>query len=548
MAATLTASDVRVSHGRVMVLDGVDLALAPGQRVGVVGPNGVGKSTLLGVLAGLVVPDRGVVVRSPRDATVGLLTQERERFEGETVRELLARRAGVAQADAELEAATAALAEGESGAGDRYSAALEHWLALGADDFDARAEAIWADLGLGPELLARPTTVLSGGEAARAALASALLARFDVLLLDEPTNDLDLDGLERLEAHVLARTEPLVVVSHDRAFLERVVTAVVEIDEHTRRASRFEGGWVAYGQEKAVARRHAEEAYAVNQATRGTLAARAQRERAWMTKGVAAAKRRPPDNDKAARKFHQEVTEQLAGRAARTERAIERLETVEKPWEGWDLRFAIAAAPRSGAIVAELHEAVVVRGEFRLGPVELTVGWGERLAIVGPNGSGKTTLLEALVGRIPLDEGRQRLGPGVVLGGIDQARATFEGSRPLVATFLAATGTTLAEGRAQMAKFGLGAAHVGRPARSLSPGERTRAAMALLAARGVNCLVLDEPTNHLDLPAIEQLEQALDGFDGTVLLVSHDRRLLANVHLGRTIRVDQGRIVADEAR
>jgi ATPase subunit of ABC transporter with duplicated ATPase domains len=265
-----------------------------------------------------------------------------------------------------------------------------------------------------------------------------------------------------------------------------------------------------------------------------------------MTKGVAAAKRKQPDNDKAARKAKQETTEQLAARASRSERAIERLEVVDKPWEGWQLRFTIAAAPRSGSRVASLADAVVERGDFRLGPVTLEVGWAERVAIVGPNGSGKTTLLGALLGRIPLTSGTSWRGPGVVVGEIDQARATFEGEATLLEAFMAATGFTIAEARTLLAKFSLNAAHVGRPARRVSPGERTRAALALLQARGVNCLVLDEPTNHLDLAAIEQLEAGLDGFGGTVLLVSHDRRLLETVRLTRRIAVADGVVAADD--
>ena len=180
-------------------------------------------------------------------------------------------------------------------------------------------------------------------------------------------------------------------------------------------------------------------------------------------------------------------------------------------------------------MVARLDQAVVTRGDFTLGPVTEEVGWGETIGIVGPNGAGKTTLLNALLGRIPLDSGTQWKGPGVVVGEIDQARKQFAGNTRLLDAFVAATGATLSDARSVLAKFGLGAEHVLRSAGSLSPGERTRAALALLQSSGVNTLVLDEPTNHLDLPAIEQLEVALGAFPGTVLLVTHDRRLLQAV-------------------
>jgi ATPase subunit of ABC transporter with duplicated ATPase domains len=214
---------------------------------------------------------------------------------------------------------------------------------------------------------------------------------------------------------------------------------------------------------------------------------------------------------------------------------MQRLEVVEKPWEGWDLRFQVANAPRSGDVVMRLQDAMVQRGTFTLGPVDLEIGWRDRVAIVGPNGAGKTTLLLALLGRLPLAAGERWLGSSVVVGEMQQARDDFTGNRPLLHAFMAATGLTQADARSLLAKFGLGADHVTRPADTLSPGERTRAVLALFAAQGVNCLVLDEPTNHLDLEAIEQLEQALEGYDGTLLVVTHDRRLLEALDLTRAI-------------
>jgi ATPase subunit of ABC transporter with duplicated ATPase domains len=178
---------------------------------------------------------------------------------------------------------------------------------------------------------------------------------------------------------------------------------------------------------------------------------------------------------------------------------------------------------------------VVQRGDFRLGPVDLEIGWQDRVAITGPNGSGKTTLLLALLGRLPLAAGSRMVGRGVVIGEMDQARAAFSTAGSLLDAFVGATGLAVHGARSQLAKFGLGAAHVTRPSSTLSPGEQTRAVLARFATQGVNCLVLDEPTNHLDLPAIEQLELALEGFAGTLLLVTHDRRLLDAVSTTRSI-------------
>ncbi len=377
-----------------------------------------------------------------------------------------------------------------------------------------------------------------------------LLARFDLYLLDEPTNDLDLDGLARLERFVTGLGAGVVIVSHDRTFLERTVTDVVELDEFTHAATHYAGGWTAYLAERAAAQARAWEAWEEYDAKRSTLAARSQREREWASQGLSRAKKKPDDNDKFVRNWKINQTEQLAGRAARTDRAMQRLEVVDQPRQPWQLRLSVASAERSGDVVARLDGAVVERGSFTLGPVDLEVGYGERLVIAGANGSGKSTLLGALLGEIPLTAGTQWRGPGVVVGRLEQLRGQFPARTTVLDAFLAETGQTISEARTLLAKFGIAANHVGRSVESLSPGERTRLVLALLMAggagsSGANCLVLDEPTNHLDLPAIEQLEQALDTFPGTVLLVSHDRTLLANVTRTRTIELSGGRIVAD---
>ncbi len=534
-SATLSASGVcRYLGGRVILRD-VSLVVGPETRVGIVGPNGVGKSTLLRMLAGLDRTDTGLIELAPRTATVGYLAQEPTPSDKETVRRFLHRTTGVAGADEALERATDALGRGEPGSAEAYADALERWQGLGAGDLDSRVEAVLDHLGLSPDVLDRPTTGLSGGQAARLALAVILLARYDVTLLDEPTNGLDFDGLARLEAFVGQCTGGLVIVSHDRAFLDRTITSVLELDEHEHTGHLYRGGWSAYLDQRATARRHAEEAYSDYQTQRRALLERARRERQWATSGVTRERRRQKDNDKVQRDFRIDRTQQLAARARRTEQALGRLESVDKPWEGWNLRFAIREAPRAGAVVARLQSAVLERGSFRLGPLDVEIGWGDRVALVGPNGSGKTTLLEALLGRLPLASGHRWIGPGVVCGELGQDRGALAGASTVLQAFVATTGVHGAEARSILAKFGLGPYHLTRPARSLSPGERTRAELAGFQVRGVNLLVLDEPTNHLDLPAIEQLEEALTGYAGTLILVTHDRQLLDAVDLTRAV-------------
>jgi ATPase subunit of ABC transporter with duplicated ATPase domains len=262
-----------------------------------------------------------------------------------------------------------------------------------------------------------------------------------------------------------------------------------------------------------------------------------------MQKGVKNARRKAKDRDKIGRAFRAETTEQQASKIRQTERMLERLEVVEAPRKEWRLSFTIAAAPRSGDVVAVLRLASAARGTFRLGPVDLQLLRGDRVAITGPNGGGKSTLLGLLLGRVAPAAGTAALGAGVVVGEIDQARAAFVADAPVLTVFARCVpDQATADVRTLLAKFGIGPGLVDRPAASLSPGERTRTALALLQARGTNLLVLDEPTNHLDLEAIEQLEQALESFDGTLLLVTHDRRMLDTVRLTRRWHVEGGTV------
>ena len=549
MTATLVAKNVAGGFAHRTLFEGVDLTVAPGDVIGIVGVNGAGKSTLLRILAGNLEPLEGTVTVAPADAFVGWLPQEHERIPGETVAAYIARRTGCTEATQVMDAAAAALAEpvpGEEDPAAAYSAALDHWLATGAADLEERLPAVLADLGLDTDAVrpnSTPMTALSGGQAARVGLAALLLSRFDIVLLDEPTNDLDLDGLARLEQFVRELRGGVVLVSHDREFLARSVTRVLELDLAQNTTTVFGGGYESYLEEREVGRRHRREQYEEFAEKKADLVARARTQREWSSQGTRNAMRKSPDNDKIRRRAATESSEKQAQKVRQMESRIARLEEVEEPRKEWTLQFTIGAAPRSSSVVATLDNAVVRQGDFVLGPVSLQIDAGERIGITGANGAGKSTLLRLLLGRRQPDEGRAGLGASVAIGEIDQARAAFTGTARLVDRFeQQLPDWSTADVRTLLAKFGLRADHVERPVDELSPGERTRAGLALLQARGTNVLVLDEPTNHLDLPAIEQLEQALEAYDGALLLVTHDRRMLQNVRLDRRWLVDNGRV------
>ncbi len=544
MSADLVVRNLAGGHAHRILFEALDLTVAPGDVVGVVGANGAGKTTLLRILAGDLAPLDGVVSTAPGDAFVGWLPQEHERVAGETVAHYVARRTGAAAATAAMERAAAALGAGDHtrAAEDTFAHCLDHWQACGAPDLDERLPPVLADLGLdvdpGTEMAS-----LSGGQAARAALAALLLSRFDVVLLDEPTNDLDLAGLERLEGVVRGLRSGVVLVSHDREFLSRVVTRVVELDLAQGRVAVYDGGYDAFLAERAVARRHAREAYDEFADNKADLVGRARTQREWSSQGVRNALRKAPDNDKIRRKAQVESSEKQAQKVRQMESRIARLEEVEEPRKEWALRFTIGSAPRSSSVVATLDQATARLGEFTFGPVSLQVSAGDRIGVTGPNGAGKSTLLRLLVGHLAPHTGRAALGASVAVGEIDQARTGLAEHLFLGDAFETAMPTMVpADVRTLLAKFGLRADQVRSRVGRLSPGERTRAAMALLQARGVTLLVLDEPTNHLDVPAIEQLEQALESYEGSLLLVSHDRRLLDNVRLDQHWHVQDGRV------
>jgi ATPase subunit of ABC transporter with duplicated ATPase domains len=440
--SSLVAANITKFHGAQLVLKNVTFVVPDGARVGLVGPNGVGKSTLLRILAGIEEPDSGTVRRSPPDLTVGYLAQE--------------------------------------------------WGAEG----------------------------LSGGEAARARLAAILDVRLDVVLLDEPTNDLDFDGLARLERFVQDHPGAAVIVSHDRDFLDRTVTRIVELDEWKRGAREFAGRWSDYERARDEARRQQYAAYGRYAEEKERLQEQLRRMQEWERRGYGQGRKKKKTKD---------VKRSIGGR-------IDRLQQVEKPYEPWELQLRFGLGKRSGDVVARLEGAVVHRDGFRLGPIDLDLAYGERLAVTGPNGSGKTTLLDALLGRLELSDGTRWIGPGVVLGELEQRRGEFAGGE-LLAEFVRESRLSEEDARTLLAKFGLGADDVRRKSETLSPGERTRAVLAVLAARGVNCLVLDEPTNHLDVEAIEELERAVDAFEGTIVLVTHDRRFFERFRATRILEL-----------
>jgi ATPase subunit of ABC transporter with duplicated ATPase domains len=545
---TLSVSGLDVRAGARTLVSGLDLTVADGDVVALVGANGSGKSTLMRTLAGELAVEAGQVRLSPADATVAWLPQVPPDA-AESLLGYARRRTGVADADVALDAASAALASAVGGPAEEmeaaevdYARALEHWLAVGAADLEQRLPVVAARVGLDVDPTRRLGS-LSGGQTARACLLVVLLDQHDVLLLDEPTNDLDARGQRLVTDFVAGHRGPVLVASHDRRFLDDVATEVVELDLHQGQVLHHTGGWSDHAVAKELARRQAHEAYETYASARDGLRDQARRRQAWAARGHQKVSR-GDEPDKHQREKFRARADRQAAKAARVERAAERLVAVEQPRKEWQLRYAITVAAPSAEVVATLDGVVVERGEFTLGPVDLSVARGDRILLSGDNGSGKSTLLRVLTGELEPAVGRRSLGARVRIGVIDQERSALSVDQSVQEVVSAAIDEPdAAVVRTLLAKYGLGADHVQRQARTLSMGERTRALMAVFAAREVNVLVLDEPTNHLDLPAVEELESALADFDGTLLLVSHDRAFVDAVGTTRTWQLTDGRVV-----
>ncbi len=530
MSSTLLAAQqITRRYGTRTVLDGVGLRVHAGARIGLIGPNGAGKSTLLRILAGLERPDGGTVRRL---GTVGYLPQIGGAGGPQTtVRRMVLERVGVAAASRELEHSSRALVAGELDVIERHAAALEWWLALGGSDVDARMTTALFELGLDEEFLERRLGGLSGGQRSRAGLAALAVARFDVVLLDEPTNHLDDDGLGRLQALLDAHAGAVVLVTHDRELLADAVAQIVELDPYTGRAKHFNGDWPSFERERdcALARAKAEHEHALARRSRLLAAERETRRRAATSARKARTRRR--DNDKNSREWVKMRAEEMAGRARKMGTRAGRAEIPERPRERPALNLQLTEGERRRPWIVALDGFVLDRGAWSLGPLDLAVAHGDRILVTGPNGSGKTTLLEALAGELQPARGSRRAATGAVIAQLDQVQRGPDDQVTLADHVRTLTGLDERSARAALAGFGLGADAAGRSVVTLSPGERTRAALTVIAHQRATCLLLDEPTNHLDVESLEVLEAAVLGWPGALVVATHDRRLKRELRL-----------------
>ncbi|MCL4847220.1 MAG: ATP-binding cassette domain-containing protein [Acidobacteria bacterium] len=514
----LVAECVSLAFGHLALVDGVDLRIAPGERVSLVGRNGCGKSTLLRLLSGELPPDSGSIWREP-GTRVARLDQDVPFGGPQRVFDVVAD--GLGEASALLRAYHDAAREVAAGPTDaslarlgRLQQQLEH---ADAWRVEQRIEQVLARLSLPAD---EPVDTLSGGWRRRVLLARALAAEPELLLLDEPTNHLDIEAIGWLEAYLREFRGALVFVTHDRAFLTRLATRIVELDRGS--VTSYPGDYQAY-----VRRR--DEARSAEARDRERFDQRLAREEAWLRRGVKARRTRDEGRKRALE-------------AMRRERALRR----EPPATA---RVTVDAGERSGAVVFDLEGvSKAFAGRQVIEALDLRVMRGDRVGLIGPNGAGKTTLIRLLLGELAPDAGRVERGTNLAVAYYDQQREQLDPDATVMASVADGRDTVTVGGHDRhvagyLADFLFPRERLMSPVRSLSGGERNRLLLARLFARPANVLVLDEPTNDLDLETLELLEELVATFAGTVILVSHDRAFLDNVVTSTVVFEGDGRVV-----
>ena len=545
----LTVREITRWFGDIKVLDRVGFTLNRGERAGLIGPNGSGKSTLLKIITGQLAPDSGRVLFSPKSLRVGYLAQALEFRPGATVAEALSLAESGSDASDLVEAAEARLARlaekvaaatnGDLAAAmDEYDAALAEFEALGGAARYADAAAVLAGLGMADAAQERLVSSLSGGQKTRLGLARLLLSEPDLLLLDEPTNHLDIVALEWLETYLSGYPGAVLIVSHDRAFLDRTVTRILALDAVTHTMKEYAGGYSDF-------------AFAIDRDLEKQWAAyREQQER---FKKLESSIRRLSNQAKNIEgetiHFHwRRIAKDLARRAVVQKERLERMmaseDALDKPGQTWKMKLEFGDTPRSGQDVLQTHDLTFGYDLARplLRDVNLHLPYGERAVLIGPNGTGKTTLLKLVMGQLQPWRGEIRLGRGVRIGYMAQEQENLDLRATPLTVLRNAAPLDETDARSFLHYFLFAGDEVFTPVGRLSFGERSRLSLALLAAQGCNLLLLDEPVNHLDIDSRERFEQAILRFEGTVLAVVHDRyfieRLATRVWVmeGETIR------------
>jgi ATP-binding cassette subfamily F protein 3 len=528
----LQVSNLSKSFGDNLIFERVSFTLNRGERVGLVGPNGCGKTTLLQIILGELQPDTGSARCSPATVRFGYLAQALEYKAGQTVGQVTkAAIAGLMEAERRLERLSAQMATAQGQDLEQllleYDQALDACERLGAYDIEARTAAILDGLDLRDLDQQAPVNNLSGGEKTRLGLARLLLSGPDLLLLDEPTNHLDIAALEWLEGFLQGFDGAVLIVSHDRTFLDRTVSTILDMDPISHTVTTYPGNYSDYVEAKEGERAKHWAAYKDQQDfiahLQGTIAAK---------KGYAQSIELGTI-DFAPRKIAKGIARRAIVQQRRIQRLLDSEERIDRPGRTWQMKLEFLDTPSSGRDVLRLEGVTMAFDEQALfRDANLTLRAGERIALVGANGSGKTTLARIIMGELEPQAGRARLGAGVKVGYYAQEQENLDPESTPYEIIRVVAPMNQTEIRSLLHYFLFSGDEVFLPVGSLSFGERSRLALACLVAQGCNFLLLDEPINHLDIPSRSRFEQAMTAFPGTVLAIVHDRYFIERFATG----------------
>ncbi len=529
------------SYGPLAVLSNVSFTLERGQRAALVGNNGSGKSTLLRILAGTEEADSGDV-EIDEQAGIGYLPQDTSLSGNEPIEHYLKREAGIDVLEAELSELSASLSDPQ--AKQQYDAARARYEALEGYSFGRRAQVMLSGFGLEQVDLSRPVSSLSSGQKNKVALIAILLKEADLLLLDEPTNNLDLTALVWLEYFLCGVDAACIIVSHDRRFLDRTSTEILDLDWKTHSVTVTGGAYSDHLRMMAKRRERQKEQYWLQQEEIERLSQQARR---MKTRAGTSAHRAGADKDKFLKGFKKGRVARLGQKARVLEKRIEQMEKIAKPFERAPLEIPLQAEKGHGGLQIRLTRMVAGYPDgFSIGPISLGISYGERIGIMGLNGSGKSTLFKVIAGSLEPRQGRVDIGSGVRFGDMMQEHDSLPRESLPLEFLQARAGLSEQNAYAKMVNFGLDRNLAHQPVRKLSPGSRARLLLAAFSALSVNTLLLDEPTNHLDIEAMEALEEALANYRGTVILASHDRFFLEKAGLTSTFLLADGKLTAIE--
>lgn len=533
----LQVKNIQKSYGNLAVLSGVSFSIERGQKAALVGPNGTGKSTLLRILAGLEEADAGEVELA-QGARVAYLPQDTSLVGEETVSQYLRRITGVEELESELRLLEHELSDPEKAS--LYNDVTERYEQLEGYSFNHRMQVILTGFGLGNSIEDRSLVHLSSGQKTKVALAGILLGGADLLLLDEPTNNLDLPALIWLEDFLKNSHAACIIVSHDRRFLDRVVRKIFELDWITRTVTSTSGTYTDFIERSVKELKRAKAEYHLQKEEIERLTEVAKEQKASASAG---AKWKGSDGDKLLRGFKRDRAGR-SGRAAKAiEKRIEQMDKLERPIERDPFEIGLEAERLRGTLSIGAERLIVgYRNGFQSKPLSITIRYGERVGILGMNGEGKSTLLKTLTGVIKPIEGEVLMGTGVKIGNMMQEHESLPRDVSMIDYIMSKTGLDEPLAFNKLIRFGLKRSQVRAAIGTLSPGGRARFLLALFSAQSVNTLVLDEPTNHLDIEALSALEDALEIYKGTVILVSHDRYFMEVLKLDSVYELSEGRL------